>query len=391
MQQLLLVQEHQYARPSLLSSSSASASSSPAHFVMFKPPPPRVTLRKSKVLLRSNNNSRHRNLAERLVGDVVIGCGVTAVVSPFLTVIDKALVQKSAGTHSVVGSMLDSTTSMLRRPVSYFKSPTFLWMWATYAATYSVANSIKTLTEHHHQTQTQSQLLARKTAPTTASPSTNGNIAVAATSPSAKSNVNALSAGAIFLGTTIANTTACLAKDRAYAKMFGNPAATTVPKISYAAWLLRDFSVIGSSFILPDYVAPTVQETFSLNENAARHVAQVGTPMAAQLVAGPLHFAGLDCYNRDLSSMKRLSSRVLDRSRFLARTFKSVALARMVRVLPGYGVAGVWNAQLRTRWQSHLKQKEVRKILTRAAGRNRSGGDRKNHRRYGTAQPRATM
>lgn len=306
------------------------------YFVVFKPP--RVSLSKSNVLRPDDH------LAERLLGDIVIGAGVTAVVSPFLTVIDKALVQKSAGTHSVIGSMLGSVSSMIRNPVAYAKSPTFLWMWATYAATYTVANSIKTITEHQQHV---ASLRHRERKGKAASSSNNA----------------ALSTGAIFLGTTFANSTACLAKDRAYAKLFGNPAATKVPKLSYAAWLLRDFSVIGSSFILPDYVAPIVKDTFSLSDSTARHVAQVATPMAAQLIAGPLHFLGLDCFNRDLSHMKSLTTRFLDRTGFLTKTFKDVALARMIRVLPGYGVAGVWNAQLRNQWRAHLMQKEVREIL----------------------------
>ena len=318
---------------------------SAAYFAVFAPPPP-VSLSTSNVLRPDDH------LAERLAGDVVIGAGVTALVSPFLTVIDKALVQKSAGTATVVSSMLGSVSSMLRDPVAYAKSPTFLWMWATYAATYTVANSIKTITEHREHVA--SMHPGRRTG-ASATPST--------TTSSSSKNGSAMSQGAIFLGTTMANTTACLAKDRAYAKLFGNPAATKVPKISYAAWLLRDFSVIGSSFILPAYVAPVVKDAFNVSDSTARHVAQVGTPMAAQLVAGPLHFLGLDCFNRDLSSVKGLTNRVLDRSRFLTKTFKDVALARMIRVLPGYGVAGVLNTHLRGQWRARLMQKEVREIL----------------------------
>lgn len=312
---------------------------SASYFAVFRPP--KVTLTPNRIFLSNDH------LLERLLGDIIIGAGVTAMVSPFLTVIDKALVQKSAGSATVVGSMIGSVSSMIKNPIGYVKSPTFLWMWATYAATYTVANSIKTITEHRQQVSSSSRSRVR--------------MAAAADASTSSSN-DALSKGAIFLGTTMANTTACLAKDRAYAKLFGNPAATKVPNISYAAWLLRDFSVIGSSFILPDYVAPVVKDAFTLSDTTARHVAQVGTPMVAQLVAGPLHFLGLDCFNRDLSKMG-LTKRILDRSRFLARTFKDVALARMIRVLPGYGVAGIANANLRNKWREHLKRKEVCEIL----------------------------
>jgi hypothetical protein len=309
---------------------------SPPHFVGFAPP--RITL---KPIL-----TRKADLPERLLGDVAIGSAVTAVVSPFVTVIDKALVQRSAGTHTVVGSAILSVTSMLRNPVAYFKSPTFLWMWATYAATYSVANSIKTIMEHKEMKE-----------------AADSNRPIAKTDAPASSSLSN-SASAVFVGTTFANSGACLMKDRAYAQLFGSASASaTVPAVSYGLWILRDISVIGSSFILPDYVAPVVKESWNVSSTTAHHIAQVGTPMAAQLVASPLHFLGLDCYNRPLSHLTSTSSRWLERSRFLTSSFAEVSLARMIRVLPGYGIAGVWNKQLRDQWRSHMMQRQVKELL----------------------------
>jgi hypothetical protein len=68
-------------------------------------------------------------LMGRLVGDIAIGVGVTFCVAPFLTVVDKAIVQRAAGSHSLRNSGIESLASIARNPIRYLKSPTFLWMW----------------------------------------------------------------------------------------------------------------------------------------------------------------------------------------------------------------------------------------------------------------------
>lgn len=241
-------------------------------------------------------------VSERLVGDVVVASAVTAVVAPFLTVVDQALVQRASGSHTIVGSALTSMSSMVRQPIAYIKSPTFLWMWATYAATYSAANSLRTITEYQEfkavkavttadqQVRVQQQQQQRTTA-------------------------------TLFVGTTVVNSSASMIKDRAYARMFGAAASATVPRISYALWMSRDLTVIGSSFILPDHVSKLLT-SHGMEEARATSVAQIGTPVAAQLIAAPLHFLGLDCYNRSLTG--NWTSRFMERSRFLLQGYPEV-------------------------------------------------------------------
>ncbi len=77
------------------------------------------------------------SLGSKLAGDVVVACGVTFGVAPFMSIIDKAIVQRAAGTHTVLQSSIQSITSIVRNPVSFVKSPMFLMMWSVYAATYT--------------------------------------------------------------------------------------------------------------------------------------------------------------------------------------------------------------------------------------------------------------
>jgi hypothetical protein len=323
--------------------------------------PPRISLP-----IRDTINAEHhaakshwrvwpRSLQEKLLGDVLVAASVTAAVAPFLTVIDKALVQYSVGSHSLKQSATQSITAMVRQPVQYFKSPSFLWMWATYASTYTAANALRTITEH------QEHLGTTSASRTTASIHKNQN---KSQSPSPAPAVFATSAMTIFLGTTAVNTTASLLKDRAYAKLFGNPAQLkmSVPAASYGLWMLRDFTTIGSSFILPTHVAGLLQQHSDMSAGDAQQVAQLVTPVAAQLVAGPLHYVGLDCYNRPLtasSGFSTMASQLTERARFLYKGVVTVVGARMARILPGYGIGGVWNTKLRSQWREALIQRQV--------------------------------
>jgi hypothetical protein len=319
----------------------------------------------STTTVKSHGRVWPRNdLLEKLLGDVLVATAVTAAVAPFLTVIDKALVQYSVGSHSLKESAVESVTAMVRHPVQYFKSPSFLWMWATYASTYTAANVLRTITEH------QEHLGTTSASRTTASIHKNQNKKSQSPSPAPSLSpapaVFATSAMTIFLGTTAVNTTASLLKDRAYAKLFGNPAQLkmSVPAASYAFWMLRDFTTIGSSFILPTHVAGLLQQNSSISAGDAQQVAQLVTPVAAQLVAGPLHYVGLDCYNRPLSAssaggFRTMASQLSERARFLYRGVGSVTGGRMARMLPAYGIGGVWNTKLRSHWREALIQRQV--------------------------------
>lgn len=276
------------------------------------------------------------NLTSKLAGDVVIGSCVTFFVAPFLTVVDKAIVESAAGSRTLIESGVESLRGIFQNPKQYFKSPTFLMMWGVYAATYSTANSLKTISEH--QDYRKSQAVETKHDAT---------------------EKPVLGQMGVFLGTTFVNSSSALLKDQAYAKMFGTSTTNTVvPKLSYAFWIARDFSVIGSSFILPDLVSGHIARTLDMDEKSAKSMSQLALPVVAQFVAGPLHYIGLDLYNRDLTG-KSWTDAFLDRSVSLYRGIAPVIVARIARIAPGYGIGGVLNTNLRDQWRENLtKQHE---------------------------------
>lgn len=213
-------------------------------------------------------------------------------------------------------------SEIIANPIRYAKSPTFLWMWATYALTYSVANSLKTITEHYEER--------------------GGSERVASQYGSA---------GAVFVGTTAVNSGASLLKDRAYARLFGT-GIHAVPLVSYGFWMVRDLSTVGSSFVLPEHVAKAMEETNpNLSRTQSTQIAQILTPMAAQLVAGPFHFLGLEYYNRPTGAS------LANRWTALQKSWMEVVGARMARILPGYGIGGIGNRFLRTQYRNYLRQR----------------------------------
>eukprot|EP00814_Leptocylindrus_danicus_P014054 CAMPEP_0116045522 /NCGR_PEP_ID=MMETSP0321-20121206/27666_1 /TAXON_ID=163516 /ORGANISM="Leptocylindrus danicus var. danicus, Strain B650" /LENGTH=373 /DNA_ID=CAMNT_0003526867 /DNA_START=11 /DNA_END=1132 /DNA_ORIENTATION=+ len=268
-------------------------------------------------------------LGEKIVGDVLVACGVTLGVAPFMTVVDKAIVQRAAGTHSILSSAGQSLQGMLRNPAAYVKSPMFLMMWGVYAATYTTANCIKTVCEHESN------------------------------SVSSKDQAKA----GLFVGTTAVNSGTTLLKDRAYATMFGTSgAAVKVPMVTYGLWGMRDCMVIGSSFVLPDLVGSALHERNNMEKAQADRIAQFFCPVATQFLAGPVQLLGLDFYNRPLHDLSTYEA-TLERLRLLKTNFMSIVGARIARIAPAYGIGGIGNTYFRDSWRAMILSRAIRDAM----------------------------
>ena len=265
-------------------------------------------------------------LAALWLGDIVMALSVTVAVAPALTAVDKAIVEQSAagGRNIMLHSMKQTALGILSNPVAYYRSPTFGWMSLTYIATYTTANMLKTWNDHSQQYDK----------PTTYNHSKTRNFS------SQKDSV-------VVAATTCANSAASLVKDRAYARMFGQ-VPRPVPALSYAAWLSRDAFGIGSGFVLPAYVTPHVQAVTGWSQETSATVSQMGTPVLAQTIAGPLHLLGLTIYNA------RPQDSLATQYQSFSNSVKSVTIARMLRFLPGYGIAGVLNQKGRVWWKQQV-------------------------------------
>jgi hypothetical protein len=298
------------------------------------------------------------HLGSKLIGDAMVATGVTFCVSPFLTVVDKAIVESAAGSNTIIKSGINSIKYMARNPVEYIKSPTFLLMWAVYSATYTTANAFKTLEEHVTYSNDRSR---------SSSSSSSSASSVCDQKQTTTNNLGMFKLGA-FVGTTVVNSGTSMMKDRAYARMFsGSSSTASFPRSTYALWMMRDLSVIGSSFLLPDIVSPMLVEHQGMEKDRAHNICQIGLPVLAQFIAGPFQYLGLDMYNRNLKGMTT-SQATFDRTRQLYQGVAPVIAARIARIIPGYSIGGVANTKLRTTWRESLIERDVAAMMKNNTG-----------------------
>lgn len=155
--------------------------------------------------------------------------------------------------------------------------------------------------------------------------------------------------------------TLSIAKDRAFAQLFGKGSAPAkVPLVTYALFTTRDLATVACSFNLPPVVADWVSRNKDANlpdivKDNPRTTAQLVVPTALQFFSTPIHVLALDFYNRQNTpttpSYEKITLQL--RAQFVAREYPASTLARMARILPAFGIGGIANMKLReggARW-----------------------------------------
>ena len=162
-----------------------------------------------------------------------------------------------------------------------------------------------------------------------------------------------------FLSVTAANMGAAVAKDRAFARLFGTSAPSRLPLTSWACWVARDLLTVGAAFSLPKPLAAKLAEGEQplLSERWAAVAAQLLPVMMVQVVSTPLHLLANDLYN-----FKRGAPRVVDpatgvlksgektlaeRLALLRREGPKSFVARLGRIAPAFGFGGIGNTHTR--------------------------------------------
>ncbi|KAL8783157.1 MAG: hypothetical protein Q9195_009470 [Heterodermia aff. obscurata] len=275
------------------------------------PPKPRIVTSKALPLNKSQWNTKE--LPWRLTSDLTAAACASGLVSPLITIIDRAIIENASGRVALRTSILNSVGTLFTRPHHFLKSRPFLLISALYFGTYLTANSIDTIS---------STVQCQSPSSTTAGP-------------------------AKFLATTGVNISLCLYKDSQYTKMFGpKPSGLVsptrpVPRASFALFALRDSMTVFASFNLPPLIAPILPLTQNIEKQISRaSAAQFLAPAGIQLFSTPLHLLGLDLYNRPRVSWRARVGRV-------GRDYLGSSLARMGRVIPAFGVGGVVNGGVR--------------------------------------------
>jgi hypothetical protein len=238
----------------------------------------------------------------QLISDSIAGLIAGAGVAPIVSAVDRALAENASGKATLGTSFSNSMKELAANPVQFIKSPQFLWIWLIYGATYATANACQTVCDK-----------------------TNRDVAL----PKLAS-------------TFLVNTTTCIGKDRAFAKIYGaaNAAKTVVPNAAYGAWLVRDVGSMAVFFTLPPIVGREIAKVTG-SERSGYYAAQMGLPLVFQTVFTPIHLLGYDIVNNPNNS-------VAQRFTFLQKDyFKNVGM-RCVRQAPPWSIGTIANKELRS-------------------------------------------
>ena len=231
-------------------------------------------------------------------------------VAPAISIVDKAIVSNASGLEPLVPCLINGVKTLITKPLFFVRTPSFLWISFVYSGTYTVANCIEALCERG---QRDAQLPK-------------------------------------FVGSSLANVSLSVLKDKAFARMFGQGEARPMPAKSLALFGVRDSSTILASFTLPRIVSEKLVQTTGTSKTTSDTMAQLLTPVAMQILSTPLHLVGLDLYNRPTATLP-------ERQSFVAREYVKTVLARQARIFPAFGIGGVVNKAVRKSGKDFLAEK----------------------------------
>lgn len=229
--------------------------------------------------------------------------------APAISIVDKAIVSNASGLEKLVPALVNGVKTLVTKPLYFFKQPSFLFIWGVYSGTYIVANNIEALCERSNQ----SPLYPK------------------------------------FVGSSVANVSLSVLKDKAFARMFGTGDPKPMKLQSMGLFATRDSMTILASFTLPDLISSHLQSQMRVEKSKSDVLAQLFTPVTMQIFSTPLHLLGLDIYNRPDAKMDA-------RKTFIAAEYVKTTLARMARIFPAFGIGGVVNKRIRKEGNAKLRE-----------------------------------
>jgi len=245
-----------------------------------------------------------------------IGCALAAsfLVSPIVSIIDRALVQDISSLGRFTNALKTAGLDMFQKPKTFLTGLSFRLTFAVYFGTYAVAN----LSEMFLDMENMQCYEERK----------GYKVAAASTA-----NIGLLAW-----------------RDSIFAREFGSgkPKAST-PLRTLGGFAARDAITMYATF----YVAPTAAdylcEEYGVDKITSELSTALAIPVFAQFVTAPLHIHAMDVYNNPGASTAA--------ARFSAikSEFTTVAFARGFRILPAFGIGAFSN----NRFRDYMIRKET--------------------------------
>lgn len=242
----------------------------------------------------------------QFVSDTLSALVASFCVAPFITVVDKSIMQNASGAKPLRPAIIDGFTEVFTKPHRFVRRPEFLMIWGLYYVTYQTAHTISSICENKRM----SPVMPK------------------------------------FVGTTTINSIACIAKDREFTRMFGVKAPTGLPWSTYGLFFLRDCITIFASFSLPPVLAEKLVKEYNIPNEAAQTMAQLSCPVGVQVFSTPPHLLGLNMYNvPDASLATRLKT--------VGKQYIGSTIARAGKIFPAFGIGG----ELSRRFRNALRER----------------------------------
>jgi len=240
------------------------------------------------------------SIVRRAAADLGAATFAGAIVAPFVAAVDKAIAQAASGQATAWESVGTSMRELVSNPINYLRQPSFRFIWALFAGTYSAANLFSTFEEVRGKS-----MPLGKTA-------------------------------SIFA----ANCSLSLWKDTNFAKLFSDKVPAPVPKQALASWYVRDFFSMGVIFTAPPLVAAQLQESFGIEKRVAEPVAQFALPLMLQPFVAPFHLYGYVLYNNPGSS-------VAEQKAIMRKEIWATIQMRWMRIIPPFSIGATLNREVR--------------------------------------------
>lgn len=238
-------------------------------------------------------------LTRRLLGDIGAAAISAALAAPFVAAIDTAITKNASGAMSLFPSLREELLVLQRKPLTYLTAPPFRWLWAVFFSTYAAANTANTLSRANGMSHTMPVLVS----------------------------------------STAANMSSAMAKDSAFAKMYGVTAPRPVPLGSYGCFFMRDIVSMAFFFTLPPLLSAELQAR-GAGKTTSDVSSQFLLPVAVQVVSNPWHLLGLNLYNEPKAT-------AAERVQTVKRQLPLTIVARMLRIVPAFSLGGSLNKTLR--------------------------------------------
>jgi len=238
-----------------------------------------------------------------------LGCAFTAslLVSPLVSIIDKAIVQEITCVRSLTSSMLNATKEMVVQPKTFFNGLSFRLTFAVYFGTYAVANLSEAALDYFHEDDEKTRKFYK---------------------------VGCAS---------VANVSLLAWRDSIFARAFSGNSANKpakTPMRTVGLFAVRDTVTMGATF----WAAPKVCEYLVDERGWDRHKAEITTslsiPVFAQFLTAPVHIYALDFYNRPTATTAERVVRI-------KQEMGKVCFARGLRILPAFGIGSYSNNKFR--------------------------------------------